>query len=108
MLIGKLRDQVSKSRYQTGIKNLEKQAEKLIPTLDIIEERISKGHYHQYQQSTIRVLKRLSRQKDHLFTFMHYDYVDPTNNLAERQLRPAVISRKISCGNKTMKGAKTW
>jgi hypothetical protein len=28
--------------------------------------------------------------------------------LAERQLRPAVIARKISCGNKTQKGARTW
>ncbi|MCB0847184.1 MAG: transposase, partial [Bacteroidetes bacterium] len=34
--------------------------------------------------------------------------VDPTNNLAERQLRPAVIARKISCGNRTPKGANTW
>lgn len=34
--------------------------------------------------------------------------VDATNNLAERQLRPAVISRKLSCGNKTEAGARTW
>lgn len=34
--------------------------------------------------------------------------VDPTNNRAERALRPAVISRKVSCGNKTEKGARTW
>ena len=34
--------------------------------------------------------------------------VAATNNLAERQLRPAVIARKISCGNKTPKGARTW
>ncbi|MDB6125560.1 MAG: hypothetical protein JWQ71_4553 [Pedosphaera sp.] len=31
-----------------------------------------------------------------------------TNNLAERQLRPAVIARKVSCGNKTPQGAHTW
>ena len=34
--------------------------------------------------------------------------VAATNNLAERQLRPAVIAHKISCGNKTQKGARTW
>ncbi|MGF1534851.1 MAG: transposase, partial [Elainellaceae cyanobacterium] len=34
--------------------------------------------------------------------------VEATNNLAERQLRPAVISRKLSCGNKTPTGATTW
>jgi hypothetical protein len=54
------------------------------------------------------VRKRLQKQRDHLFTFLDHDGVDATNNLAERQLRPAVIARKISCGNKTPKGARTW
>src|ERR1700719_1894446 len=54
------------------------------------------------------VRKRLHKQRDHLFTFLDHDGVDATNNLAERQLRPAVIARKISCGNKTPKGARTW
>lgn len=34
--------------------------------------------------------------------------MEATNNLAERQLRPAVIARKLSCGNKTKDGAATW
>lgn len=34
--------------------------------------------------------------------------VEPTNNRAERALRPAVIARKLSCGNKTHRGAQTW
>ena len=55
-----------------------------------------------------RVRKRLAKQADHLFTFLDYDFVDATNNLAERQLRPAVIARKLSCGNKTERGANTW
>jgi transposase len=54
------------------------------------------------------VRNRLHKQRDHLFTFLDHDGVDATNNLAERQLRPAVIARKISCGNKTPKGAQTW
>jgi transposase len=60
------------------------------------------------QPTEERVRKRLSKQSDHLFTFLDYKEVDATNNLAERQLRPAVISRKISCGNKTGAGAQTW
>ena len=36
------------------------------------------------------------------------EIVDPTNNLAERQLRPAVIARKLSCGNKTDTGKVTF
>ena len=54
------------------------------------------------------VRNRLQKQRDHLFTFLDHDGVEATNNLAERQLRPAVIARKISCGNKTLKGARTW
>ena len=54
------------------------------------------------------VRNRLHKQRNHLFTFLDHDGVDATNNLAERQLRPAVIARKISCGNKTPKGAQTW
>ena len=54
------------------------------------------------------VRHRLHKQRDHLFTFLDHDGVEATNNLAERQLRPAVIARKISCGNKTPKGAQTW
>jgi transposase len=55
-----------------------------------------------------RLRQRLRKQRDHLFTFLDHDAVDATNNLAERQLRPAVISRKLSCGNKTERGAQTW
>ena len=54
------------------------------------------------------VANRLRKQRDHLFTFLDYDDVDATNNQAERQLRPAVIARKVSCGNRTERGAKTW
>ena len=34
--------------------------------------------------------------------------VEPTNNRAERALRPVVIACKISCGNKTDRGRQTW
>ena len=55
-----------------------------------------------------KLRRRLRKQRDHLFTFLDHEAVDATNNLAERQLRPAVISRKLSCGNKTERGAETW
>lgn len=55
-----------------------------------------------------KVRNRLYKQRDHLFTFLDHPQVEATNNLAERQLRPAVIARKISCGNKTARGARTW
>jgi len=54
------------------------------------------------------IQKRLIKQEDHLFTFLDHAPVGATNNLAERQLRPAVIARKLSCGNRTARGARTW
>ncbi len=60
----------------------------------------------QVQEEKVRM--RLWKQRDHLFTFLERADVPATNNLAERQLRPAVIARKISCGNKTLKGARAW
>ena len=56
----------------------------------------------------LRIVNRLTKQREHLLTFLYAPGVDPTNNLAERQLRPAVIARKLSCGNKTLTGARTF
>lgn len=58
------------------------------------------------QEEAVRA--RLWKQRDHLFVFLDHSGVDPTNNLAERQLRPAVIRRKLSCGNKSRRGARTF
>lgn len=54
-----------------------------------------------------RFANRLRKQRPHLFTFLFHDEVEPTNNRAERQIRPAVVVRKISAGNRTETGAHT-
>ena len=54
-----------------------------------------------------RLLKLLSKQRHRLFTFLYLDPVQPTNNAAERAIRPAVIVRKTSAGNRSETGAKT-
>jgi transposase len=55
-----------------------------------------------------RLRVRLFKQRDHLFTFLDHAAVEATNNLAERELRPAVIARKLSCGHRTTTGAEAW
>jgi len=56
-----------------------------------------------------RIANRLRKQKPFLLTCLNRpDEVEPTNNRAERALRPAVIARKVSCGNKTQRGKRTW
>ena len=48
--------------------------------------------------------KSLLKHWDSLFTFIEQDGVEPTNNLAERALRPAVQWRKICFGNQSEEG----
>lgn len=56
-----------------------------------------------------RIRNRLAKQKAHLLTCLEDEgAAEPTNNRAERSLRPAVIARKVSCGNKTDRGKRTW
>ena len=51
--------------------------------------------------------KRLLRHQDELFQFVLIDGLPADNNLAERSLRPLVVSRKISGGTRSSEGSKT-
>lgn len=51
--------------------------------------------------------KRLRKYLDELFTFVRDPQVDPTNNAAERSLRPLVIARKVSGGTRSPAGSTT-
>jgi transposase len=53
-----------------------------------------------------RLAKRLRKHRAHLLRFLDHDGLDATNNLAEREIRPAVIARKLSAGNRTEAGAE--
>jgi transposase len=51
-----------------------------------------------------KLARRLSREMDHLFTFLEEENVDPTNNRAERAIRFGVLWRKRSMGTQSDKG----
>jgi hypothetical protein len=51
--------------------------------------------------------KRLLRHQDELFLFVLVDGLSADNNLAERSLRPLVVSRKISGGTRSAEGSHT-
>ncbi len=52
-----------------------------------------------------RLVKRLRRHRNELFTFLDHDDVPFENNHAERAIRPAVIIRKNSYANRSERGA---
>lgn len=60
------------------------------------------------QPGDLTIQNRLRKQQARLLTCLEDPAAEPTNNRAERALRPAVIARKLSCGNKTSRGKRTW
>ena len=57
-----------------------------------------------------KLLNGLGKQDDegHLMRFLSAPFVEPTNNRAERMLRPAVIARKVSHCSKNQAGADAF
>jgi transposase len=85
-----LKDTLQKSKLETILR------EKL---KSIIKRRFT-------QPSAIKVQNRVSDQKEGLINALLYTK-DGTNNLAERELRQIVLSRKISFGSDTYEGMET-
>lgn len=54
-----------------------------------------------------RLTKRMLRAAAGIFTFLTSEGVEPTNNHAEREIRTAVVMRKISGGSRSSAGADT-
>jgi transposase len=108
---GKIRQSFKPPDFARLCQHLEQRIDQLIPTI------VNDNGKYEFDLDSCpfslkpieqKVANRLAKQRQHLFTFLYDQEVPPTNNLAERQLRPAVIQRKISCGNKTQKGARAW
>ena len=91
-----LHGQVDDAEYRRRVAHLQRRLNELLAGVY--------GH-----PAELRIVNRLVKQRPHLLTFLEVpEIVDPTNNLAERQLRPAVIARKLSCGNKTEAGSAAF
>jgi len=58
------------------------------------------------QADAKRIQMRIRNQGKNLLTALLYPNVPLTNNAAERAIMPLVLTRKISRGSKTLKGAK--
>jgi len=76
------RDQLSPPEFQAQIQRIER-----------IDNWLLKRSLDQPEAK--RLLKRYRKYRDCLFVFLHRTDVGPTNNVSERNLRPAVIHRKV-------------
>lgn len=80
--------------YESRIRRIEKRLQMIIS-----------GHWT--NKEATRLVKRLRRHQDELFTFLQEEAVPFENNFAERMIRGAVIMRKNSYNNRSDKGART-
>jgi transposase len=54
----------------------------------------------------VGMCRELYDHRDWLWTFLDVEGVEPTNNVSERALRPAVIWRKLSFGTQSARGSR--
>jgi len=90
------KEQWAKARYARQAKILEARLDELIDAKRKLTD-----------PDNARFAKRLRKHRPHILRFLYVDELDATNNLAERQLRPAVITRKTNGCNRTEEGAQT-
>ena len=64
------------------------------------------GTFQFTDKKCVTLVKRLNKYRESLFTFVENPYVSDNNNEAERGLRPSVVMRKITGGNRSEKGAR--
>ena len=88
------RDRLSEHGYAVACGRLEAALDRLL----------ARNYRH---PDNARLAKLLRKQRDRLFTFLYVQAVDPTNNQAEREIRPAVIIRKTNGCNRSPVGART-
>jgi transposase len=88
------------------------------PQMEAEEFALRRGHLEQWldrllaternQPGDVAVRNRIGKRRGSILTCLYEPAAEPTNNRAEQDLRPAVIARKVSCGNKTEAGKRSF
>ena len=95
MALGKKREDIAESTFARTFRSLKTRLERVL-FADLRDE------------DNARLRGRLWTAAPHLFTFLEVPGVEADNNEAERTLRPPIITRKLSAGNRTWAGAEAW
>ncbi len=77
---------------------------RMAPLMKRVEELLEEGAHGQYTLSG--KCRRIINHHEHLWTFVHDQRVEPTNNRAERIVRQGVLWRKSSFGTQSERGAR--
>jgi len=77
---------------------------RMVPLMPRVEKLLAKGA--ESGEALAGQCRRIFNQRHYLWTFVHDAQVEPTNNLAERMVRQAVLWRKGSFGTQSDRGAR--
>lgn len=91
--------------YKEGWYNQVALQQALIPVRLAMQERLRAGVSSRYPQIA-GLSRELLAQWEALWTFSRVEGVEPTNNAAERALRPAVVWRKGCFGSRSAEGCR--
>jgi len=91
-------------QFKKGKISRDKLKKKVAPIKSMIKRQL-KENLNSEERCVRTLSKNLLKRFNDLFTFIYYEGVEPTNNLAERGIRPAVQWRKICFGNRSNNGA---
>lgn len=91
-------------RYKYGEISRDELIKKARPTMKAIKWRLSEN-MHSEERCVRSLATQLLKRFDHLFTFIFHEGVEPTNNISERGIRPAVQWRKVCFGNRSDNGS---
>jgi hypothetical protein len=90
------------NEYRDGLKTLQDLVKEKGQAIARLVELLSLPIKH---KDARRIRKRIIKFNQELFTFLDNPVIEPTNNRAEQQLRPMVIMRKLTFGNRSALGA---
>jgi transposase len=89
-------------REQVSLQRFERRRGRIEPATD----RLVFGPPLAPRSAARRLQKRHQVHRDRLYVFLHRPDVEPTNNSSERDLRPAVIHRKVTGGYRSAWGTE--
>jgi len=77
---------------------------RMMPLMKCVQELLEQGASGEGTLS--RKCRRIIKHREHLWTFVYDQSVEPTNNIAERIVRQGVLWRKSSFGTQSERGAR--
>ena len=92
-------------RYKSGVIAWKTFQLEMKPVRDTVNDLLLRGKFSGNKRLK-GMCSELYGHRDWLWTFVEVQGVEPTNNTAERALRPAVIYRKLSFGTQSESGSR--